>query len=332
MAIDKLLFLLSTIRITDILDILIVSYAFYRIFILINGTRATQVIKGILFVFIFAKLSGFLKLYTINWILNNAVTFGVFAGIVVFQPELRRILEYIGNNNLLKASKNIDTNKNYIAMNEIIKASFALAEKKIGALIVLEKKTGLKDIVETGICLNSEVSYELLMNIFIPNTPLHDGAVIVRGASILAASCFLPLTDNNKISMELGTRHRAALGISEKSDCVVIVVSEETGFVSLCERGIITRDISKEDLLKYLIENFVSLSNQSSFKDIIQNMLGKIVDSMDTKQSQSIKDEIKKEVREEILDDIKHDIKNDIRDNFDANAEDKGDNVGKKKL
>ena len=217
-------------------------------------------------------------------------------------------------------------------MNEIIKASFALAEKKIGALIVLERKTGLKDIVETGICLNSEVSYELLMNIFIPNTPLHDGAVIVRGASILAASCFLPLTDNNKISMELGTRHRAALGISEKSDCVVIVVSEETGFVSLCERGIITRDISKEDLLNYLVKNFVSLSNQSSFKDIIQNMLGKIVDSMDTKQSQSIKDEIKKEVREEILDDIKHDIKNDIRDNFDANAEDKGDNVGKKKL
>lgn len=241
-------------------------------------------------------------------------------------------MEYIGNNNLLKASKNIDTNKNYIAINEIIKASFALAEKKIGALIVLERKTGLKDIVETGICLNSEVSYELLMNIFIPNTPLHDGAVIVRGASILAASCFLPLTDNNKISMELGTRHRAALGISEKSDCVVIVVSEETGFVSLCERGIITRDISKEDLLNYLVKNFVSLSNQSSFKDIIQNMLGKIVDSMDTKQSQSIKDEIKKEVREEILDDIKHDIKNDIRDNFDANAEDKGDNVGKKKL
>ena len=108
----------------------------------------------------------------------------------------------------------------------------------------MERKTGLKDIVETGICLNSEVSYELLMNIFIPNTPLHDGAVIVRGASILAASCFLPLTDNNKISMELGTRHRAALGISEKSDCVVIVVSEETGFVSLCERGIITRAVS----------------------------------------------------------------------------------------
>lgn len=284
MYIDKLLFLLSTIRITDIIDILIVSYAFYRIFILIKGTRAVQLIKGILFIFVFAKLSGFLRLYTINWILNNAVTFGVFAGIVVFQPELRRILESIGNNSILKTTNVIDKDKNYIAIKEIVKATFSLSEKKIGALMVLEKKTGLKDIVETGILLNSEVSYELLMNIFIPNTPLHDGAVIISGSNILAASCFLPLTDNNTISMELGTRHRAALGISEKSDCIVIVVSEETGFVSLCEKGVINRNVTEDYLLSYLVKNFVYIEEESSLKEVIQTIFGKLTDSLDNKE------------------------------------------------
>lgn len=323
MNIDKFLFLLSTIKITDIIDILIISYIFYRLFKLIKGTRATQLIKGIIFIFVFAKLSGFLKLYTINWILSNAVTFGVFVCIVVFQPELRRILEHIGNNNILKSSNIIDKNENYLAINEIVKASFSLAEKKIGALIVLEKNTGLKDIVETGILLHSEVSYELLMNIFIPNTPLHDGAVIIRNSTILAASCFLPLTDNNTISMELGTRHRAAIGISEKSDCIVIVVSEETGFVSICERGVIHRNVLKKDLINHLVKNFVTIEENLSIKDVIQNILDKITDSLDNKEKESIKDEIKKEVKEELFDDIK--------DEFSEIIETKGDSVEKRK-
>lgn len=257
MGLDKLVFLLSTIRITDVIDIFIVSFMFYKLFALIRGTRATQLIKGILFIFIGSKLSEFFKLYTISWILNNAVTVGFIAILIVFQPELRRILEHIGNNKLLKPVNFEESRSNANVIEEIVKATYSLAGKKIGALMVLERKTGLRDIIETGISLNSDISYELLMNIFIPNTPLHDGAVVISNDHIIAASCFLPLTDNKQISMELGTRHRAGIGISEKSDAIVIVVSEETGYVSICEKSKINRNVSKEYLLNYLVENFV---------------------------------------------------------------------------
>ncbi len=218
---DKLFFLLSTIRISDVLDIFIVSFMFYKLFVLIRGTRATQLIKGILFIFIASKLSEFFKLYTISWILNNAVTVGFIAILIVFQPELRRILEHIGNNKLLKPVNFEVATGNAKGIEELVKATYSLADKKIGALMVLERKTGLRDIIETGILLNSDISYELLMNIFIPNTPLHDGAVVISHDHIIAASCFLPLTDSKEISMELGTRHRAGIGISEKSDAII---------------------------------------------------------------------------------------------------------------
>ena len=253
MGLDKLVFLLSTIRITDVIDIFIVSFMFYKLFALIRGTRATQLIKGILFIFIGSKLSEFFKLYTISWILNNAVTVGFIAILIVFQPELRRILEHIGNNKLLKPVNFEESRSNANVIEEIVKATYSLAGKKIGALMVLERKTGLRDIIETGISLNSDISYELLMNIFIPNTPLHDGAVVISNDHIIAASCFLPLTDNKQISMELGTRHRAGIGISEKSDAIVIVVSEETGYVSICEKSKINRNVSKEYLLNYFV-------------------------------------------------------------------------------
>ena len=304
---DKLFFLLSTIRISDILDIFIVSFMFYKLFVLIRGTRATQLIKGILFIFIASKLSEFFKLYTISWILNNAVTVGFIAILIVFQPELRRILEHIGNNKLLKPVNFEVATENAKGIEELVKATYSLADKKIGALMVLERKTGLRDIIETGILLNSDISYELLMNIFIPNTPLHDGAVVISHDHIIAASCFLPLTDSKEISMELGTRHRAGIGISEKSDAIVIVVSEEAGHVSICEKSSINRNVSKEFLLNYLVENFVvEEKTTNSFKEMIQSLF-------ETKEIVN-KEEIKQEVKKEIMEDIKEEV-NEIVEN-----------------
>ena len=319
MNLDKFLFLLSTIRITDILDIFIVSFVFYKLFSLIRGTRATQLIKGILFIFIGAKLSEYLKLYTISWILNNAVTVGFIAILIVFQPELRRVLEHIGNNKLLKPVNFETSRSNIRVLDEITKATFSLADKKIGALMFLERKTGLRDIIETGITLNSEISYELLMNIFIPNTPLHDGAVVISNEHIVAASCFLPLTDNKEISMELGTRHRAGIGISEKSDAIVIVVSEETGYVSICEKSKINRNVTKQYLLNYLVENFVvEEKNTNSLKEIFQNLF----ENKEISNDNMTKEEIKEEVKKEIIEDIKEEV-NEI-------VENQGDKIVKK--
>ena len=319
MGLDKLVFLLSTIRITDVIDIFIVSFMFYKLFALIRGTRATQLIKGILFIFIGSKLSEFFKLYTISWILNNAVTVGFIAILIVFQPELRRILEHIGNNKLLKPVNFEESRSNANVIEEIVKATYSLAGKKIGALMVLERKTGLRDIIETGISLNSDISYELLMNIFIPNTPLHDGAVVISNDHIIAASCFLPLTDNKQISMELGTRHRAGIGISEKSDAIVIVVSEETGYVSICEKSRINRNVSKEYLLNYLVENFVvEEKNTNSFKEIFQNLF----ENKEISKESVTKEELKEEVKKEIIDDIKEEVSEIV--------ENQGDKVVKK--
>ena len=319
MGLDKLVFLLSTIRITDVIDIFIVSFMFYKLFALIRGTRATQLIKGILFIFIGSKLSEFFKLYTISWILNNAVTVGFIAILIVFQPELRRILEHIGNNKLLKPVNFEESRSNANVIEEIVKATYSLAGKKIGALMVLERKTGLRDIIETGISLNSDISYELLMNIFIPNTPLHDGAVVISNDHIIAASCFLPLTDNKQISMELGTRHRAGIGISEKYDAIVIVVSEETGYVSICEKSKINRNVSKEYLLNYLVENFVvEEKNTNSFKEIFQNLF----ENKEISKESVTKEELKEEVNKEIIDDIKEEVSEIV--------ENQGDKVVKK--
>ena len=293
MGLDKLVFLLSTIRITDVIDIFIVSFMFYKLFALIRGTRATQLIKGILFIFIGSKLSEFFKLYTISWILNNAVTVGFIAILIVFQPELRRILEHIGNNKLLKPVNFEESRSNANVIEEIVKATYSLAGKKIGALMVLERKTGLRDIIETGISLNSDISYELLMNIFIPNTPLHDGAVVISNDHII--------------------------GISEKSDAIVIVVSEETGYVSICEKSKINRNVSKEYLLNYLVENFVvEEKNTNSFKEIFQNLF----ENKEISKESVTKEELKEEVKKEIIDDIKEEVSEIV--------ENQGDKVVKK--
>lgn len=254
------------IRIKDIIDILIVAIMFYKLFSLIKETRAEQLIKGIFALFVFAKISGVLKLYTINWILENAMTVGVLAILIVFQPELRRALEYIGRSRFFtKSLLEIKDENLSRKVDEIVSACGSLSRQKIGALMVLERQTGLNDVVETGTEINGYVSSDLLINIFIPNTPLHDGAVIIKEDTIKAAACFLPLTKNQNLSKELGTRHRAALGISEQSDAMAIVVSEETGAISIAENGEIARHIDIKTLEQILLNMYKPRQEDESF-------------------------------------------------------------------
>ena len=233
--------------ISDILDILIVAYIIYKIIFWIKETRAWVLFKGILVIFALAAVAMLLKLNTILWILSN-----IIAVIVVFQPELRKALEQLGKGKFFTAfarsSEETDDKAAQRTVDEIVKAAEKMGSVKTGALILIEQKVPLGDFERTGIPVDAIVSSQLLINIFEHNTPLHDGAVIVRRNRVAAATCFLPLTDSNEVSMELGTRHRAAIGASEVSDAYVIVVSEETGAISLARGGVLYRDLSPEQL------------------------------------------------------------------------------------
>ena len=254
------------IRIRDIIDILIVAIAFYKLFMLIRETRAEQLTKGIFALFVFTKLSEWLELYTINWLLRQLMTVGTLAILIVFQPELRRALEYIGRSRFFtKSFVEIKDESLSVVVEEIVEAVASLSRQKIGALIVIERKTGLSEVVETGTKIEGQVSSDLLINIFIPNTPLHDGAVIIKEDMIKAAGCFLPLTDNMSLSKDLGTRHRAALGISEKSDGLAIVVSEETGAISIAENGSLARYLDIKTLEQILLDMYKPKDSKQSF-------------------------------------------------------------------
>lgn len=258
----------SNIRIRDIVDIIIVAIVLYNLFKLIRETRAEQLVKGIFAIFVFEKISGegWLELYTINWILKNTMTVGVIAILIVFQPELRRGLEYIGRSRFFtKSFLEIRGESLSKTVEEIVEACASLSRQKIGALIVLERETGLKEVVETGTRIDGLVSSNLLINIFIPNTPLHDGAVIIKDDTIKAAACFLPLTDNMNISKELGTRHRAGIGISERSDSLSIIVSEETGAISIAENGTIARHLDSKTLRQILIDMYKPKDSPQAF-------------------------------------------------------------------
>ncbi|WP_416197436.1 MAG: diadenylate cyclase CdaA [Sporanaerobacter sp.] len=258
--------LFLNIRIRDIIDILIVAFAFYKLFMLIRETRAEQLTKGILVLFVATKISEWLELYTVYWILEKTMTVGVLAILIVFQPELRRALEYLGRSRFFTKSfmeiKDENVNEN---VDEIVDAVASLSRQKIGALIVMERETGLNEVVETGTRIDGKISSGLLINIFIPNTPLHDGAVVIKEDTIKAAGCFLPLTDNMSLSKELGTRHRAALGVSEKSDCLAIVVSEETGAISIAENGSLARYLDVKTLKQILLDLYKPKEQRQSF-------------------------------------------------------------------
>ncbi|AWB46093.1 TIGR00159 family protein [Paenibacillus sp. CAA11] len=239
--------------IKDIIDILIVTYIIYHLILLVRGTRAVQLLKGILVLVIIWAVSTWLDLYTLKWLMNQMFTFGVLAVFIIFQPELRRALEQLGRGKLFGRST-ADEEEFGRVISQIIKAVNYLSRRKIGALIVFERETGLNEYVESGIPMQSVITSELLINIFIPNTPLHDGAIIIQDNRITAAACYLPLSENPFISKELGTRHRAAIGISEVGDGVSIVVSEETGQISLALNGQVVRDINEESLISKLYD------------------------------------------------------------------------------
>ncbi|MDD4572032.1 MAG: diadenylate cyclase CdaA, partial [Clostridia bacterium] len=231
----------------NVLDIVIVAYVIYRLLLIIRGTRAVQLIKGIIILFIAATIADFLGFKTIQWILSQlwAVIFVALA--VIFQPELRRALEQIGRGGFFSRSlfvaPEVDMGR---TIDAVVKASTSGARTRTGMLMVIENETGLNNYIETGIQLDALVSEEFLVNIFVNKTPLHDGAAIIRGNRVVAAACFLPLTDNPYISMALGTRHRAAIGLSEVSDAIIVVVSEETGSISVSKDGKLIRSLDEK--------------------------------------------------------------------------------------
>lgn len=243
-----------------IIDISIVSYLVYKLIFLVRETRAWQLIKGVLVIIVAAYVSQLLGLRTIEFILKTSYQLIGFAIVVLFQPELRRGLEQIGRSkfrNLFSFDEENNTIRTTAAIEEIVKAATALSKTYTGALIVIEGETKIGEIINTGTQLDSMISSELLENIFTPNTPLHDGAVVIRENKIKAAACFLPLTDNPNLSKELGTRHRAALGITEVSDCIAVIVSEETGKISFALNGGLTRNLTSDTLRKALNKNLL---------------------------------------------------------------------------
>ncbi|MHC1685672.1 MAG: diadenylate cyclase CdaA [Clostridiaceae bacterium] len=251
--IKLILTIIVNITIWDVIDIFVVSYIFYKIYKLIYNTRAVQLLKGILLIIILIPISSFFNLTVLNWILNETITIGVLSIVIIFQPEIRRALEHIGRSTFYDRHILENEEKVEKVINEIVNAVENMAKTKTGALIIIEQTTGLEDIILTGTKMDAMVSASLIENIFFENTPLHDGATVIRNDRILAAGCFLPLSTNSTISKKLGTRHRAGIGISENSDALTIVVSEETGVISLAVNGKLTRNYTKEKLKDILL-------------------------------------------------------------------------------
>ena len=256
-------------------DILLVWYVIYKLIMVIRGTKAVQLLKGIFVILLVRLVSEFFGLKTLSWIMQQAINWGVLAIIIIFQPELRRALEQLGRGKFFSRSSIAEDEEQEKAVNAIVKATDYMAKRRIGALISIERETGMSDYIETGIPLNSKISSELLINIFIPNTPLHDGAVIIQKNSVAAAACYLPLSESPFISKELGTRHRAALGISEVTDSITVVVSEETGSISLTKNGELYRDLDGEAFKEVLSKELLVNSKVKASSSVRWNWRGK---------------------------------------------------------
>lgn len=243
---------------TDVVEIIIISFLVYELMVWIKNTRAWSLLRGIIVILLFVFLAYVFQMSTILWIVKNAFSVAIMAVVVIFQPELRKALEQLGRKNILSSLISFDSMKNNDELfsdrtvNEIIKASFEMGKVKTGALIVVGQNDSLAEYERTGIALDSVVSSQLLINIFEHNTPLHDGAVIICGDRIISATCYLPLSDNMALSKELGTRHRAGVGISEVTDSITVIISEETGRVSIAYEGELFRNIDADFLREKL--------------------------------------------------------------------------------
>jgi diadenylate cyclase len=255
------------VRVLDILDILIVTVLVYQLLLLFRGTRAVQLVTGLGVLFVANILSRFLQLTTVQYILGYIVANIPIALLILFQPELRRMLEQIGRGGVLVtgfAPAGLAREETIRLVNDVVRAARILALRKIGALIVLERQTGLAEVIETGIKVDAVVTVQLLINLFFPNTPLHDGAVIIRGNRVVSAGCLLPLSEHPMLSRTIGTRHRAGLGITEQTDAVSVIVSEETGTISFARGGELLRGLSEEQLKAELLGVFVTKTVQPS--------------------------------------------------------------------
>ena len=262
--------IVSNIGINDVLDILIVAFLFYKLLGFIRETRAEQLAKGLLILVIVALLASWLHLYTLQWILSNLVNVGLIAIVIIFQPELRRMLERFGSSffsNRTSSTPELET-----AIAQCVLACEDMSASRTGALIIFERNINLNDIINTGTMVNSDVNAELLKNIFFNKAPLHDGAVIIRDGRIAAAGCVLPLTKSTNLSKDLGMRHRAGIGLSEQSDALVVIVSEETGAISVAMDGMLKRHLSGEELKKVLTDNLTSLDKQEDAPGILNTI------------------------------------------------------------
>ena len=267
----------------NLLDIGVVWYAIYKLMMLLRGTKAVQLFKGVLVIIVIKLISWYLGLRTVSWITDQIINWGIIAIIVIFQPEIRRGLEHLGRGSLFFNNKKKQNEAQEKMIQALDKAIQYMSKRRIGALMTIEMNTGLEDYIETGIPLDADVSGELLINIFIPNTPLHDGAVIIKNNRIAVAAAYLPLSESNLIPKELGTRHRAAVGISEVTDTLTIVVSEETGHVSVAEGGALTK-IADADQLRTLLKNSQGRPAEPAAKRLMLWKKGRLKDERKTKK------------------------------------------------
>jgi len=272
--------------VTLIIDISIVIFLAYQLLKIVKDSRAWQLVKGIAFLIIATAVSELVNFRVLNYILSNVMEWGVILLIIIFQPEIRRALEQLGGTNRFTRFFGFDKDiitKTKEDIYKVVIAVYELAKNKTGALIVIERDIQIKDIIATGIPMESEVSPQLLVNIFMPKTPLHDGAVVISNNKIAAAACMLPLASDKDIAKELGTRHRAGIGVSKESDSIAIIVSEETGKVSVAKDGTLIADVREDVLKKILISNIVTKrlteakekNETKSFKEIIKNIFKK---------------------------------------------------------
>jgi diadenylate cyclase len=241
---------------TDVLDILIVAFLLYGLLMLARQTRASAVLKGLVVLILASWISDLLGLTAINWILTGIVNNGAVVLVILFQPEIRKALEQLGRGAIRDSSHRSDQAESEYIVREISNCLLMVSRRRVGALLVFEQKIGLKDIIETGTSLDSRISGALLENIFEPNTPLHDGAVVIRGSRIMSAGCILTLAEGMGISRELGTRHRAAIGITETTDAITLIVSEETGIISVAREGRLTRHLDRPLLEQVLYKMY----------------------------------------------------------------------------